>query len=800
MSVIWNKVWSDLWHHKVRTLLAVVSIAAGVFALGAIFGMIDQLIPNLNRVHASIEPAHLTMFLDDRIDQTTADRLKSIEGVAGVEPLNELSVRYRLSPDDEWQPAQVVMRADYEDQKYSLLQLKEGEWPHRNNIGVDIRAAQYLGLEFGDKVIFELDGTDRALPVTGRIRHHFMTSPDFGDNPRFFVDARGLERFNIPDGEFNQLLVRVEPYSDDFAREVASAIKDRLGKEGLSVAVTFYNKPDEHWGKEFFDGLNLVLQLLAVVSLFMSVVLVYNTLSALITEQTNQIGMMKAIGGKTGTIIKVYLIGVLVYGSLALFISLPLGAFVAFSGARYFLDIFNIDHTTFQFSTRAIVLQIVAAVAVPLLAALWPVFSGAFITVRAAIASYGLGKGNFGVSRFDRLVDRLGRRFLSAPKAMALGNLFRRKGRLGLTQLVLITAGTLFLMVMTLSNSITLTVDNELGRRNFQTTLFFEDNQRIDRVTAMARALPGVQEAELRFRQPASILRAGQRTKEAGTGGVLVGVPAGSDMYRPLIVTGRWLQPGDERAVVINEETAEDNNLKLGDIITLDLGELGDDQWQVVGFYRVLSVIPTPDLAYAPQEAIFRATTKHNVGIELLVRTHPESTTVTEAVTVQLKELFEKRNWDIADTQTIYEDRSFFDNFFIQYLGMLFGLAVIMAVVGGIGLTGSLSISVVERTREIGVMRAIGAKTPVLMAMFILEGVLQGLISWTVAVPVSFILGRPLANVVGEAMFDVALDYQYNLQAVFIWLVTVVIISILASVMPARSATTISVRESLAYA
>jgi putative ABC transport system permease protein len=88
MSVIWNKVWSDLWHHKVRTLLAVVSIAAGVFALGAIFGMIDQLIPNLNRVHASIEPAHLTMFLDDRIDQTTADRLKSIDGVAGVEPLN----------------------------------------------------------------------------------------------------------------------------------------------------------------------------------------------------------------------------------------------------------------------------------------------------------------------------------------------------------------------------------------------------------------------------------------------------------------------------------------------------------------------------------------------------------------------------------------------------------------------------------------------------------------------------------------------------------------------------------------
>ncbi|MCP4359656.1 MAG: FtsX-like permease family protein, partial [Chloroflexi bacterium] len=174
--------------------------------------------------------------------------------------------------------------------------------------------------------------------------------------------------------------------------------------------------------------------------------------------------------------------------------------------------------------------------------------------------------------------------------------------------------------------------------------------------------------------------------------------------------------------------------------------------------------------------------------------------TATETATVQLKELFEERNWEIQDSQTIHEVRSFFDNFFVQYLGMLFGLAIIMAVVGGVGLTGALSISVVERTKEIGVMRAIGAKTFVLMGMFVLEGVLQGVISWAAAMPLSFVLGRPLAGIVGDAMFDVALDYQYNYQAVAIWLILVIVISTLASIMPARSATTISVRESLAYA
>jgi putative ABC transport system permease protein len=804
MSVIWHKVWSDLWHNKIRTLLAALSIAAGVFALGAIFGMMDQLTPGLNRVHRAIVPAPIRIFLADRVDQETVDRLESIDGVAGIEATNQLSIRYRLNPDEPWQPGMLVMRVDYEDQKYNLLRLKAGEWPRRNNIGIDIRAAQYLNLEFGDKVIFELDGRDRALSLTGKIRYHFITSPDFGDNPHFFIDARGLERFNIPNDEFNQLLVQVEPYSEALAREMASEIKDRLGKVGVGVAGTFYDDPDEHWGQQFFDGVYLVLQLLAGVSLFMSVVLIINTLTALITQQTDQIGVMKAIGGRTGAIIKVYLVSVLVYGTLALVVSLPLGALLAFAASRYFLNIFNIDYDVFQFSPRAFVIQAVAAIAVPLLAGLWPVLSGARITVRQAIASYGLGD-NFGLNRLDRLIEQLGDRFCSGPKAIALGNMFRRKGRLGLTQLVLTTAGTLFLIVMTLSSSIIVTVDNDLGRRGYQTRLSFQNNQRINHLVKIAESLDEVEQAEVWFSHSATLLRAGQRTREAGIGTRLIGIPAGSDMYRPKIVAGRWLQPGGgagqaARVIVINEETAAENDIELGETVTLDLGHLGDHRWQVVGFYRMLSIGYSPDDIYAPQKAIFKATPKHNVGRELLIRTRANSRVRVEMVTNRLKELFEQRNWDINDSQTIHEDRQFFDNFFAEYLGMLFVPAMIMVVVGGIGLMGSLSISVVERTKEIGVMRAIGAKTPAIMGMFVTEGLLQGLISWAIAGPLSYMLGQPLAAVMGQAVFRMALDYQYNFEAVLIWLATVLLISTLASLIPARNATSISVRASLAYA
>jgi putative ABC transport system permease protein len=165
----------------------------------------------------------------------------------------------------------------------------------------------------------------------------------------------------------------------------------------------------------------------------------------------------------------------------------------------------------------------------------------------------------------------------------------------------------------------------------------------------------------------------------------------------------------------------------------------------------------------------------------------------------RLKDNFEARQIDIAQSLDEPENRHNIDSQFAIVVMMLLVLAMIMAIVGGIGLMGALSISVVERTREIGVMRAIGARTPTLMGTFVLEGLLQGVFSWLIVVPLSFLLGRPLSNALGLVLFDASMDYQYNVSAMWLWLAIILVISVLASVVPARSATRISVRESLAY-
>lgn len=803
MDVIWHKVWYDLWHHKARTLLVILSIASGVFAIGAIFGMVDHLLGGMDSAHQASQPAHINIFLNTPIDRDTAVSLTRLPGVAGVEPANRLSLRYKTQADGDWQDGTVTMRSDYNAQEYDLVTLLAGAWPSGMQIGVERLTSQFYGLDIGDQVIFQMDGTDRVFTINGRIRHPFVEPPLFGGEAHFFTDAAGLARLGMPEGQFAGLLVRVEPYSRAQAEEVAGAIRERLSKQGYNVAVTIYQEPERHWGRDFVDGLMIVLRVMAVVSLFLSVVLVANTFTAVITQQTDQIGVIKAIGGGSSLIAQTYLAGVLLLSLLALGLALPLGALTAFASSRWFLNLFNVNFETFQFSPQAVLWQVAAATAVPLLAALWPILKGANLTVREAIATYGLG-GDFGSSRFDRLVDHLSARYLSAVYAAALGNMFRRKGRLALTQLVLIIAGVMFLVVMTLVASTNYTLDNEMARRGYDARIGFVRDQRRERLLNAALAQPEVTTAEVWYTHSATILREGERLRDsAGLGAQLTGLPPESAMRRPLIVEGRWLQPGDGRVIVINADSAAKNGIALGDVIRLDLGMLGDAEWQVVGTYRIISGADfATEPIYAPLDAVVSVTKQANRGTVLYLQTNDPSLAATTAVTERLKNEFEAQHMDVALFTTAVKpaERAQIDTQFASVVTILLSLASLMALVGGIGLMGALGISVVERTREIGVLRAIGASSRKIMLLFVVEGVLQGLLSWCLAIPLALLFSRPLANALGRAMTGAELDFAFSGTAVLIWLLVILAVSALAAILPARAATRVSVRQSLAYA
>jgi putative ABC transport system permease protein len=125
-------------------------------------------------------------------------------------------------------------------------------------------------------------------------------------------------------------------------------------------------------------------------------------------------------------------------------------------------------------------------------------------------------------------------------------------------------------------------------------------------------------------------------------------------------------------------------------------------------------------------------------------------------------------------------------------------MAVVIGIVGSIALSGVLSLNVLERTREIGVLRAIGASSGAISGLFVGEGVILGWLSWLIALPLSVPAGKLMAQGLGAAV-NTDLVYKFTPIGALCWLGIITVLSIAASWFPARGATRISVRESLAY-
>ena len=152
-----------------------------------------------------------------------------------------------------------------------------------------------------------------------------------------------------------------------------------------------------------------------------------------------------------------------------------------------------------------------------------------------------------------------------------------------------------------------------------------------------------------------------------------------------------------------------------------------------------------------------------------------------------------------SNTQTSSTERLQLESQFNTLVAILLAMAVLLAVVGAIGLAGTMSLNVLERTREVGVMRAIGATSGTVRQIVVVEGVLIGLLSWMIGSILALPLGRLLSDLVGYSIMEIPLAYTYSSSGLAIWFATVLVLSTLASLWPARSACHVSVREVLAY-
>jgi putative ABC transport system permease protein len=785
------KVLRDLKRNWGRTVLAVLSIAIGVFAVGINSGMMDLMPSRMLSSYRASNPAHVWLWLGGAANDDQISRLAREPGLAGVEGIRELGARWRLTPDQEWRNLGVSTRADYTRQQFNTVTLLSGAWPAKNVVAVEESSIDYFGITPGSTLTLQINGREHEVQVGGVVKDVMVNMPAFGGDATIFISPEMAENLTGWGG-YTTLLVQVPQYSDATAQAAADQLKSTLEK--MNLPVVFYRTfdPNKHFLQDMVNGVIMITTVMGVLALGLGLFLVVNTINALVAQQIPQIGIMKAIGGTTRQVMTLYMVSVLIYGLLALMIALPLGVLAADAVAEALLKMMGIAaDPNVNASTSAVIQQITVALLVPLLAALWPIYSGVRLTVREATSNYGIG-ATFGKGLIDRLLAKV--RGLPRQAILTIRNTFRRKGRVVLTQITLIMAGVVFVMVMSSAASFTYTINYLTDSLGLKVLMNFEQPVRIDEAKAIIESQPDVEFAEFTLFQSTTAYK--DKESAEGKDIFINAVLPASRLLKLTVVNGRWLLPEDEHAVVLTTDVAGKMGVTVGDKVFLKVDGTDRMEWSVVGTVNDLS--SGQRNVYVPLGVYQREVGLSGRGTTAWLSITPDTPATQLRVEKNLRDVLNARGLKVGGTQTGEAIRVNNENTFGIITTMLLTMSALIAFVGAIGLAGTLSINVLERRREIGVMRAIGASSFQIARLFVGEGLILGLMAWVIAIPLSVPVGQLFSLVIGQVI-NFGVVYQFSWTGAVQWLIIVVVLSILGAALPALRATRISIRESLAY-
>ena len=323
----------------------------------------------------------------------------------------------------------------------------------------------------------------------------------------------------------------------------------------------------------------------------------------------------------------------------------------------------------------------------------------------------------------------------------------------------------------------------------------FSRYYRFDEVAGLAEAVPGVESVE-GWTEYGGTLITGE--EEAGTQIVFVAPPSTSTLIDPVITSGRWLTTGDENAIVIgNHLLAIFPDLKVGDWLTIEI-DGKKTQWHVIGVYTIVGNTTTP-LLYVNYEYISQLIGQPGQVYSVRVLTSNHDAESQGNISDQIQALYEANGIQISSTQLgadFIRDQKTQTDILVYFMLVM---AVLIAVVGGLGLAGTMSINTLERTREIGVMRAIGASNMDIQSIVIVEGMVIGIIAWAISILLSFPITGVLTFGVGMAILTAPMPPAFGISGVIAWLAFTLLLTVIASYLPARRASRLTVRDTLAY-
>jgi putative ABC transport system permease protein len=795
LSPRWNKVFRDLWLNKLRTALVVLAVAAGVFAFGVVEISRTILKRELNTVYQATNPASIVMTLSP-FDDDLVNSVAGMREVAQAEGRVVKAVSMRLNAE-QWIGLELY-GVDFDDVAISTFTSHSGKWPPgRRELLLERAILRIPGYTLPAVAHIELpDGRRCELQVAGTV-HDVVQFPT-----HYFREAYGytsLETIEWLTGSrlYNRLYIVVAENADDkeAIEDTASDIQERIERGGYIVFNTSVPEPGEHWNSYAYDGVVAILAVLGVFSLLLSAFLVINTITAILKQQVRQVGMMKAVGARRGQIAAIYLISTLAYGLLSLVLAIPGSMLVARAFTDWAASLTNYDILHFQIKPSVIVVQVSLAVLVPLLSSLFPILGGARMTIHKALSDYGIRQEDVIQNLVDRLIHRV--RGLPRPLLLSLRNTFRRKGRLALTLLTLSLAGAVFIAILSMRQAVASTFEDLMSMWNYDVGITLSEPMPTRLVEREARRVPGVVDAE---GWDVAVVNVVREDGSEGTTLVFNAVPPDSTFTGRAITEGRWLNSDVSNEVVVSGNLLVDEpETALGEEVIFKAGDV-EESWVIVGILPTMSDTEGGSgVAFANGAYYDRVAGTSVTSTMVGIKTEQHDMDTQYRVLREVEDHFKQVGIGIESSSTIQQIRAGADITMSALMALMLSMAFLLAAVGGLGLTGTLSLNVIERTREIGVMRAVGASNRSIRGMVVVEGVLIGLISVLLGALLAIPLSKVLVDVLGIVMMGEPLDYAYSVPGVLIWLALAVVLGAVSSVLPARRAAQISVREALAY-
>ena len=795
-SATLRKSVTDLTRRRARTVFVVATLALAVASISfyAVPALIDDAMQQEVR-----DGRVADLVLDVKPVELTPQQLRTLEAlpnVAAMDARNAVDVRVLVG--ERRAPARLIGIRDFGRQSVDVVRVESGALPARREVLADVQNANtgVYGVGAGDVATLvppagaASSASERLeLRVSGVGRD--LAGGEFVQDERVAVLYASAETVAALSGEagYGRLAFVVRDQSPAAVRRTVEDVRAYLrtvpgfgGFTGLPSV-----RPPGDWpGKDetaAFADFTGVITLLALLS---AVVLVSNTMSTLVAEQTGEIGIMRAVGARRRQIAGVYVTTALLLGALGAAVGVVLGIVFSNLLAGFFGNEFWAVDVPFGVDPTVLLISVVVGLVAPALAALPAIRRGVRTDLREALESTGSAVG--GQDAGDRLLRRVS--FLPRTAQIGLRGVGRRRRRSLATALIVALAVGNLLAILGIAAGATEATRASWGDHTEDIRIWTTGRKPFDaQALRTIRATPGVARAE-----PALV----EDVAVAGEEAVVWGMPR-EPLLRYRLAEGRWYDAAEvaarARVAVVERILAENAGIAVGDTVSLTT-PAGPARFRVIG-------MATNQQEYGTAIYVPLTTVRTLLGDPTGVSTYWIRTTSRDEALIDrtMSALEDRLGWlgfEIGGELTYVElrDEVAANRTVTTSIAVLGFLIVAMSMVG---LANAITTSVLERTREIGVLRCIGARGRDVRRIFAVEGVALAVAGWLLGIPLGLVLNRLIVWLVREVA-DAEIPAVFPPWNVLLALVGTVAIALLVLLLPIRRAVRLRPGDAIRYA